>query len=919
MLRDVQIYLIVQDGQGDVSVTVSRDVSEAQRAWEVRLAADADSAALVHAGYGRPKTEEFASLLETNPGRVLVTEAARWLLPPSCSEASWPCGATAEAGGRRPMGIYLATKGWGYDMVDPTAPPDPAGSAPEAALSNVFDPVAERSAFAERLRSVDLSDVTAVAGALPGWLLRAPIGVLDVDARSQNILRDRGLLTVGDLAEVRRADMSGWHGFGPTSRDNVAHSLVQAAMDRGLEAQFGAISPASPPPGYQSHPSDPDDVGSVLRGVPAWMDAVPLSRVDLTVRCTNVLRKVGAARVGDLKGYTTEAMLRWRNFGRTSVRDLSETLIAASADPVLIAEFSQTDPSLPDPAPPGDGGPHTEQGGADDSALRPGLTLVGVLDAILHGLPERSSAIFNRRTGRDGTALQVQLEALGAELGLTRERVRQIEAKVYEHLQRSGVQADVLARLNRLIEDRTEPLYADQLDVVDPWFAGASPVLLDRLLDRLCSGAFDIMTLNGRPVVSRIPKERWASLRSEALDLARSRLGERPTVDALRAEVRALASAAGASELGDALYRSVAERLHWGPSDHGDVLVAAGKSAREVVLSVLEGLESPAHLDEIVRLTQERVRALAPGTVHRYAQEVGLRFGHGVFGRPKHISIPQNDQRVLADMAKEIIAQGPPGRQWHASDLVDELVGVVDDLDKYLLNAVLENSPGLARLGRMTWGLKGTVEERVQIRDACEVALRSAGGPMSAAALREAVDAVRGTGHGEVFFPSETMVRVSPRHWGLVDRDTYLSPSEREELFDALVRVLTVRGRGLHQSELRAVVDVDSLPESVTDYLIFNLAPLDPRLDVASGQILHLTEWGEPRRHSLASAVREVALGLTAPITTDDIVPQIEGLVDRIIDARQLPGVLGRYLRFDPERRVWNRDEKAGGGGDEDE
>ena len=68
------------------------------------------------------------------------------------------------------------------------------------------------------------------------------------------------------------------------------------------------------------------------------------------------------------------------------------------------------------------------RGGAD------GQPEQDVLRRAVGELPEREREVVKRRYGLDGDDDPASLEAIGRELGLTRERVRQIEAKALEQL-----------------------------------------------------------------------------------------------------------------------------------------------------------------------------------------------------------------------------------------------------------------------------------------------------------------------------------------------------------------------------------------------------------------------------------------------------------------------------------------------------
>ena len=87
---------------------------------------------------------------------------------------------------------------------------------------------------------------------------------------------------------------------------------------------------------------------------------------------------------------------------------------------------------------------------ADDSLVDPGETLdrnvvVSEMHALLEDLEPRERAVIERRFGLGEQPIQT-LQVIGQRLGLSRERVRQIEAKALERLRKSG-KADHLANL----------------------------------------------------------------------------------------------------------------------------------------------------------------------------------------------------------------------------------------------------------------------------------------------------------------------------------------------------------------------------------------------------------------------------------------------------------------------------------------
>ena len=71
------------------------------------------------------------------------------------------------------------------------------------------------------------------------------------------------------------------------------------------------------------------------------------------------------------------------------------------------------------------------------------------IDELLKELPEREEKILRMRFGLDGTGKTKTLEEVGKECDVTRERIRQIEAKALRRLQHT-------LRSNEKFEDLKE-------------------------------------------------------------------------------------------------------------------------------------------------------------------------------------------------------------------------------------------------------------------------------------------------------------------------------------------------------------------------------------------------------------------------------------------------------------------------------
>ena len=666
-MREVRFYLLVRCESGEVDISVHRDAEGLLERWAERQATEPWRSALVHAGFGRPHTDEVRETLEQHEGRVLVSAAARWLLPPGCTERPHPA-VTLDATERvKAIPLHVATGGWGYTLQDSAGDLD--SNLTDGAEALPVQTVEEvRRAFADALKLVNRADPFAIVHVVPAWLRSVPVTLLEVGTRCANVLSQQRIRDIGDLGYYTMDQAKGWRGFGAESAVRLANGLIQSAMDRSLESKYFSSAYGVVPAGdtgeqdgigfeEQVRSIDQDDPYAVLAVLPAWVLEAPIGALPLTVRCENVLRFLKVERVSDLCQYTTSDMLRWRNFGRKSVRDLAQSLVAAAR--------------TPRPGINGQRGSETErtegeaEGTSPSGALTPG-SLLEHIQLVVSSWDERAARALNERLGLDGEP--PTFEELGEEMGVTRERVRQIEHKAWQRVQKAGLGTEAVERLKVLLSGRDGPLFADLLHVEDGWFAGLPARALGRFLGRASDDALSVIEVAGRPIVSALGQGEWESLKDRALVFASEQSERRAPMSEVRLGIDALAAASGLPELASILCDQISPSFHTGRRalDDEAVLVAVGTKAEDVVSAVLYEASEPLHVDEILLRCQNREASSAYGAVHRACQDHALRFGHGVYGTKAHLPLSEDEQGDVVEAAVEIVGSGTPGRQWHA-------------------------------------------------------------------------------------------------------------------------------------------------------------------------------------------------------------------------------------------------------------
>lgn len=566
-----------------------------------------------------------------------------------------------------------------------------------------------------------------------------------------------------------------------------------------------------------------DDPTVLARSAPPWLRELAVEHLDLTVRIANVFRIRALKHVSDIAALTIPELMRFQNFGRTSIVQLTDILERAL---------------------------HAGPPASVEDLLRPATqTLLEAVRLSLDACSERERDIVVRRMGLGQPS--ETLEKIGESYGVTRERIRQIEAKVVDRLVQQETWDDVLAaKLQVLLADREFPLPLIGAEALDPWFAGFAtfPEATHYLITNMCNAAVHLVEIDGVEYLSFLSQEAWEETVQTARRLLASGVEHQWIEDNCQQYVKLLLPD-NAREYAGLLWDKASKWCHFAEDSETRTLTSYGRGVDQVVEAVLLESAAPLHYSEITPLAVGRIgREIDERRVHNAAAEVGYLFGPGTYGVLKHLSTPRAEWEAIAEEAAEIVAESAADRQWHASELIDALksrsISLPADFDKYQLDIALKEVGQLTSLGRMVWARSAAANDvaRVDVRQAVLAILRDAGGPLASAELRQRLVAVRGINQGMPFQVVDPIIKLSPQLWALNDRDLAIKRPDQPTFLDGVFSKLSARGSPLHISQCEAEIG-----EAVPARAVFCLAAGDARMRVTPDQFLTLSDWSAER------------------------------------------------------------------------
>jgi RNA polymerase sigma factor (sigma-70 family) len=330
------------------------------------------------------------------------------------------------------------------------------------------------------LRQTPVSQMRLTSAAIEAVKKLQVRSALDIAVASRNEVLGLRIRRSSDA--LRQLDRAVWRIVAHTERQ--AKSDLRATL-KGLRLR---MLPARAPDGGQddravesndgaTRGSDtPDDYSVYGRSLTTEEEticsATAVSVLGLSVRACNVAKALGLATALDVARARREELARLKNCGRTTIREFRSAVVSAieSHGHTVIIDVG-----------------HAEE-------------LTQRVDAILSMLDQRSQFVLKRRFGMwDGNG--TTLEGVAAILGVTRERVRQIEARAKKMLRGSLFSKEALGILKQLRDFYLDPnrapffgvLTADDIEsLIELRSTGKAPELKRAIALRFLVSAFDV-------------------------------------------------------------------------------------------------------------------------------------------------------------------------------------------------------------------------------------------------------------------------------------------------------------------------------------------------------------------------------------------------------------------------------------------
>jgi hypothetical protein len=868
-MKPLRAFLFSRSVDGNWSVTVFRDWEPLEA--EIKLGDELDRSCLfLHIGFWRPETLEISQLGDAWLGRVLISQAAIHALPNTTSVSVAP----VQHIGKLPVHVCLS--GYGYEISDPT---------------NVVQ--------------VSANSFLPTVPAAP----RSP----NITSLIESFRANRATNWV-EWTILQRQDLAGYIGQASIANDEDFLAKEYCISDPRIRHELAMIRFRI----LTGEKPDPTDFVDKVHATPYWFLDLPLSNLNLNVRQRNVFTGHGLQTIQDVALKGSVGLLKLPNMGRKSLFDLGKVMIQAFEEGIGLSDFgrgrgeSSTAGKLTATT-------STARNQTEDRTPSPLLKFDSFSDGINSAVKKIKIEDRGVWAARIGYKCQRQtLQQIAETVGLTRERIRQLVSKVFRQVGKSPFWEQLSERLDQMLHGRETPLLVGGLSAIDPWFD--SDIAFETPLKEICkalfAGRYSVFQVRDVAILTKLSHDDWENAVGSAKSALESIVGTDVNESQAKSIIYGLLPDKG-GELRNDLWHEVTLEAKWSGLIQGErILVGFGNDIETVILTVLNGAETPLHTSEITKkLRSFDIANHDENYVRNAAQKVALLFHRGTYGLSKHVPLTHEQMSLIRSEVESIISEGEPTRQWHTSELFELLqergLDFDDKLSKYLINIALKDSTILSYLRRMVWGLSEHWEnkstERLDVRQAIISLLESEGSPMSAVEIRSRLTEERGVGTHFQIHSVTPIVRIGPAVFGLDYRD--IDYGKVHPLVDKLKDVLRHKKSGLHVSE---VPDALGLTGDDAETIAGTVIMVGQRhgLKQDRAQYVFPEEWQFARRYSIGSAfLQAIKETRGIAVSSNQICKRVCELTQRTILQNSISHMLREQnYKWDESTGLWSED-----------
>ena len=233
------IFFMLHTADGGWESTICSSLVDAVNLWQSRKDSSHETGVL-HIGFDSPPSQELDSITDQYRGRVLITTAAKYILPTSYVVSTNPIV------GSNNLPIYLALEGWGYCLKDTTIAANEISKIPQGWIAlyikenpniapvlsrhKIYDDASylnneyELNALIRHQLGVfrthyligpNCKDPCEIARAAPPWFAKRKLTNLNTISKVDKIFERNNLQTVADLAtwDITKLYKEPWVGY----------------------------------------------------------------------------------------------------------------------------------------------------------------------------------------------------------------------------------------------------------------------------------------------------------------------------------------------------------------------------------------------------------------------------------------------------------------------------------------------------------------------------------------------------------------------------------------------------------------------------------------------------------------------------------------------------------------------------------